>query len=93
MVVGQIDIVDVAGLKAERDSPVGGNPNTPEALHLTLEWVQAVAGSVQIFRADSSIETGQDLLDPLYLIGPQLALVVALEEPLQTSVPERPEQV
>jgi hypothetical protein len=91
VIVDQVDVVCVAALKAEGDAPVGGNPDAPKPLPITLQRVESVAWGMKVLGLPGIIKVSQGDRDTLRLIGSHPARVPLLIKPLETAMAKRPD--
>jgi hypothetical protein len=88
MVIHQIDIMGMTGLETEDDPPVGADNDSPEARQVSSELVQSETGQIHVAYRGGFVQTGQNALDLVHLIGPDIAAFPSLIEPPQSPMPK-----
>lgn len=91
MVVDQIDIMSVASIKAEDDTPIRSNSHSPEPGQVALERMQPETGQVHPADLVSLIETRENALNLFDLVRPDLAPIAFLVQPPQSAMPKAPD--
>jgi hypothetical protein len=81
MIINQIDIIGVASFKTEGDTPVGADSDGPEACQAAPKRVKPKAGQVHMADLGGFIETGENALYLVNLIGLEMAALASLIEP------------
>jgi hypothetical protein len=81
MIVDQIDVMGVASIEVENDTPVGPDGHGPEAGQVALERMQPETGQVHLADLIRLIETRENALDLVDLIRPELAPIALLVQP------------
>jgi hypothetical protein len=88
MIIHQIDIMGVAVRKPEDHAPVGADRHGPKAGKVSLQGMKPEAGQIHVAHVTSFIEAGQNPLDLVDLIGPEMPAFAFLIEPFQPSMPK-----
>jgi hypothetical protein len=88
VIIHQIDIMGVAVLKPENYTPVGADRDDPKAGKFPLQGMKPEAGQIHRAHVTGFIEAGQNTLDLVYLIGPEMAAFASLIEPFQPPMPK-----
>jgi hypothetical protein len=82
VVIHQINIENVTLFEPEYDAPVTGDADAPISLHISLQWVQAISGKVNLRGTYRRIEMGQHIDNALELIRLDLTGVPVLKQTL-----------
>ena len=73
MVVGQIDLVCIAVLKAKDDAPIAGDHHAPVALQVALERMETIARQIEITGGLSLVQMEQHIVDAVELVAANLS--------------------
>lgn len=91
MVIEEIDVANVAILKAASDPPIPTDSHGPEALQVALERVQAKTRKVERLRRFSGVERRENTLNFAPQRRVDSARIVAFVEPLEATMPKAPD--
>ena len=86
VVVNQVNIVDIAIVKAEYDPPVTGNRDTPNSLQSTFQRVKTVTGQIEIRGSAGIVKIRRRKCNVFRLIRAHSARVTTLVQPLEASI-------
>ncbi len=88
MVIFQIDIIDIAVVKAKGHAPVRPYRHGPESRAISFERVQPKCGLVHILCAGRLVQSGQDQAQTFKLIGSNFAAIILFKQAPQPLMPE-----
>jgi hypothetical protein len=80
MVIHQIDILGVTGFETEDDPPVCTDGDGPEARQVAPEPMQPETGQIHVAHVAGFVQTSQNSLDLVHLIGPEMTPLASLVE-------------
>lgn len=86
MIIFQIDVVGVAGIKSEGDSPVGSYGHGPAAFSAALQRVKPERWLVHVFGIGSLLQHGEDQTTPFDEVGSKLTTIIVHKEESKTFV-------
>ena len=64
MIIDKVDIMDVAVVEPENNTPIAGDGNAPKSPQITSQRVQAKARQTQIHRFLRRVQQTKGFLDP-----------------------------
>lgn len=88
MVVEQVHVARVLAIETEDDAPVAGYGHGPESGEVALQRMQPKARQRHVVRYRSLVQTGENTLDLVGLIRPDLAAVSRFEQQAQPFMSE-----
>ena len=91
MVVDQVDVMGMAGIEAENDTPISSDSHSPKPGQIALERMQPEPRQVHLSDLIGLIETRENALNLVNLIRPELAPIALLVQSPQSTVPEAPD--
>jgi hypothetical protein len=82
VVIDEVDVVRIATLEMENDSPVGSNRHSIIALETALEWMDSQRWEIQKGWFSCHIQQAKDVFDPIDHFGRQFTAVIMFVEAL-----------
>jgi hypothetical protein len=89
MIVDQVHVERIALLEAKDNPPVAGDRDAPKTLQIALQRMKSIAGKRHLLSSISDVQPGEDILDPIELISPDLLPIAAQEQTSQSPMLER----
>ena len=69
MIVSQINVLDVAPLKAEGHTPIGPDGHAPQTFKVALERMKPKAGQIHVVRLTGTVKNREDIFNFLDAIS------------------------
>jgi len=88
MIVNEINVSDVTSREPEYDAPVTGYRNTPEAIQVPGQRMQAQTCEVHVARHPGKVEIAENANDSFSMRGMNARGIAAIMQPSQAPMPE-----